>query len=378
MSGQATDEQMTVENITVVDADAHSKETDEQLAPYIEEAYPAIGRQVAEMTGHENRIRSGTRAGVRYTSSYNSDSSHEYLPTQDGYSLPDKLAEMNDFSIDKALMTPTMLLNINTTNNPEFGFAYAKGYNTWLEDNFLDRHEGVKAAVVTSRHKPDKSAEEIDRLADEPDIAAVWLGLGGLTPPLGSREYDPIYEAAERNGLPMVFHGTGSAYQWNFPVQYQHTHTGSEDALLANPLTAVWQLGSSIYKGLPERFPDLEFVFQESGIGWVPYFVWRMDDYYLDSGRDLPMLDQVPSEYIRDNYYFTTQPLGHTNSNWASNEHYANIVDMIGPESVLYSADLPHATFDAPDELFNRIQPHFDDDTVRNIMGETAADLFGF
>jgi hypothetical protein len=45
---------------------------------------------------------------------------------------------------------------------------------------------------------------------------------------------------------------------------------------------------------------------------------------------------------------------------------------------MVYAADLPHAAFDPPSELFDRIAGQLDDDTVRQIMGETAADLFGF
>jgi hypothetical protein len=38
---------------------------------------------------------------------------------------------------------------------------------------------------------------------------------------------------------------------------------------------------------------------------------------------------------------------------------------------------MPHSDFDTPNELFDRIKQHFDAETVRGIMGETADDLFG-
>jgi predicted TIM-barrel fold metal-dependent hydrolase len=49
---------------------------------------------------------------------------------------------------------------------------------------------------------------------------------------------------------------------------------------------------------------------------------------------------------------------------------------MIGPDSIMYSADLPHTDFDPPAELFNRIRSNFDVETVRGIMGETAVKLY--
>jgi predicted TIM-barrel fold metal-dependent hydrolase len=103
--------------------------------------------------------------------------------------------------------------------------------------------------------------------------------------------------------------------------------------------------------------------------------MWRLDDHYLQFGDEIPYLNKLPSEYIRDQFYFTTQPLGHTARNGA---HLAQALEMVGPDSVMYSADLPHTDFDPPEELLNRIRSHFDAETVRGIMGETAADLFGF
>jgi hypothetical protein len=50
---------------------------------------------------------------------------------------------------------------------------------------------------------------------------------------------------------------------------------------------------------------------------------------------------------------------------------------MIGADSIMYSSDLDHPDFDPPEELFDRVQGHFEDDTVRGMMGETAMDLFG-
>jgi hypothetical protein len=50
---------------------------------------------------------------------------------------------------------------------------------------------------------------------------------------------------------------------------------------------------------------------------------------------------------------------------------------MIGAESIMYSADLPHTDFDPPSELFNRVRGAFDDDTIAAMFGGTAADLYG-
>jgi predicted TIM-barrel fold metal-dependent hydrolase len=50
---------------------------------------------------------------------------------------------------------------------------------------------------------------------------------------------------------------------------------------------------------------------------------------------------------------------------------------MAGPENLMYSADIPHTDFDAPEELFTPIKSRLEPDEVRGMMGETAMDVFG-
>jgi predicted TIM-barrel fold metal-dependent hydrolase len=99
-----------------------------------------------------------------------------------------------------------------------------------------------------------------------------------------------------------------------------------------------------------------------------------MDDMYLEIGDSVPDIDRLPSEIIEDNFYFTTQPLDVPLDNPS---YVGQITKMLGPDSVLYSSDLPHVDFDPPEELIACLRSDFDQDTIQNIMGGTAANLFG-
>jgi len=89
---------------------------------------------------------------------------------------------------------------------------------------------------------------------------------------------------------------------------------------------------------------------------------------------DIPMLEKLPSEYMREQFHYTTQPLGHTVHN---PNQIGQWIEMIGPDRVMYSADLPHHDFDTPEELFNRIRTQLDGEEVRAVMGGNAAELYG-
>jgi predicted TIM-barrel fold metal-dependent hydrolase len=283
-----------------------------------------------------------------------------------------KYESMQEYGIDEAIIDPTLCSALGTVNNDQYAVAIAQAYNSWLIDTFLDDNEGLHGTITVAPQKPDKAAEEIDRHGDEDGIVGIQLLATGLPLPAGHEWYDPIYQAAEDYDLPVLMHSLSNSNHFEFPQQRKWAETFTEDHAIAHPFSHMWNMTTMMFRGVTERF-DIDIVMQEAGIAWVPYMRWRLDDHYLESSHELPHLDKLPSEYIDDDYYFTSQPLGHTAKN---PEHMAYAVEMAGADNIMFSSDHPHPDFDLPGELFDRIYSHFDGQTVRNIMGETAVDLF--
>lgn len=360
-------------DITIVDSDAHIMENDEEILPYFEEEW--VKRLIRDTPKPDNTIRSALYPTPITSQAYRSGEEDSSMEKADGSINADpatKLREMDDFSVDYAIVTPTMLLNLNTINNPRIGRAYTDAYNRFLENEFLGHHDNLKAAVLVSKYDPVTEAETINKLANEDDIVAVCMTNGAMDPPFGARYYDPIYEAAEQNGLPILIHNASGNFGMDFPVQYRQAHTYAEARTICQPFSHMWNLVTSFTRGLPERFPDLKMVWQEAGICWALYTIWRLNDSYMEYPDDIPDLTKLPEDYVEDRYYFTTQPLGHTTA-----ENIASAIEMLGPDSVLFSSDLPHGAFDSPLEVHDILDSYFDRDRVRKIMGETAIDLFG-
>jgi predicted TIM-barrel fold metal-dependent hydrolase len=55
-------------------------------------------------------------------------------------------------------------------------------------------------------------------------------------------------------------------------------------------------LTSMIFGGVLERYPRMRLVLGESGIGWIPYVLWRMDAEWQDQFKDIT-LKMAPSGY---------------------------------------------------------------------------------
>ena len=347
----------------VVDADAHVTETVEDLLPYVDESYSGAKKIITNAATPQTEIYSNTMATPGFANR-----------AYDTRSLNDKLDELSRFGLDGGLLGPTLNLNIATIDNTQIAIALANAYNRWSLDTFLDDATNLKGNILVAPHDPERAADEIDRWAHEDGMAGVYLPDSGVVPPLGHEQYEPIYRTASKHDLPVVIHASMPATSFAFPTQRRWNETYAEEHTIAHPFTHMWNLTTMLLRGVPERYPDLTFVIQEAGIAWIPYLVWRLDDHYLEFADELPYLDRLPGKYVDEQFYFTTQPVGHTARN---GEHLAWAIEMTGPESVLFSADIPHKDFDPPEALFNRIRGYFDDETTAAIMGETACELFG-
>lgn len=356
----------------IVDTDAHVTDTVEEIWPYIDDKYQGIRKTVRNSDYPLRNIYSLTHSLPVFPHSEYSSSRDLFGENSVSSDRKAKLKENQEFGIDYGILNPTLNMGLSSVENTRYAVALMEAYNSWLTDKFLDDHDGLKGTAVVAPQRPSDAAEEIDRMASESDIVGVAVPTMGIMRPLGHPRYDPIYEAAQDNDLPLVLHANTGAIGQTFPIQSKANETYAEDHVIGHPFSLVWNLTSMMFQGVPERFPDLTFNLQEAGIAWVPYVVWRLDDHHMVLADENPYLEQPPSKYLEDRFYFSTQPLGYT----TNHKHLAWAIEMAGPELVMYSSDLPHPDFDPPEELFDRICTHLDADVVRSIMGEAALDVF--
>jgi len=118
---------------------------------------------------------------------------------------------------------------------------------------------------------------------------------------------------------------------------------------------------------LLERYPNLHVGFGESGIGWLPYALDRMDFEYEDRFRDLMKLK--PSEYWRRQCRATFQ----------YDRIGARLVEDIGVETLMWGSDYPHPDGVWPesskyiDEQFAGLSP----EVIHKITCENAGKFYG-
>jgi predicted TIM-barrel fold metal-dependent hydrolase len=127
---------------------------------------------------------------------------------------------------------------------------------------------------------------------------------------------------------------------------------------------------SLVAEGVFEEFPTLRFGFIEGGICWAPYVMWRLDRMYPALKAEVPYLKKLPSEYILNNCYFSTQPIEEPD-----NPHYLlQLFEMLRAErTVIFASDYPHWDFDNPLTAFS----YFPRDLKRRIFVDNVLDFYG-
>ena len=353
--------------MTVTDADAHFFEPTEKLLEYVDDSNP-----------WKDRLARQTESGVpvSYFPSSTGDRfiegriEREDVPYPYDNMEPEQIPEvMDNLGFDNiVLLSHLMLAFSRMQGDDERMEIVSNAYIDYMLDHVVDPDEGIYCLLAAPFNNPEESKRIIDRVGSEEGVVGIALVTAGPEPPLGNRRYDPIYEAAERNGLPIVFHAGGAGIDEFHKKGYEKFTETHVLGFLENNMS---QCVSIVIQGVPVRYPDLDIVFQESGIYWVPMIMQRLDAEYMKRPSEVPILDQRPSDYMKE-FYYGTQPLEEPRNP----EYLRQIVDQLGgAERLIYASDYPHWDYDPPNTISENSA--FTDEEKRAILGENAQEVFG-
>jgi uncharacterized protein len=272
---------------------------------------------------------------------------------------------LDTWGIEYGVLNP--LLGAGQQRNLDYGAALARAINDWLIAEWLEPEPRLRASMVVEYEDASLAAAEIHRLGDHPGFVQVLLPIR-THEPLGRRKYWPMYEAAVSHRLPIGLHfggsGGGPITGAGFPSFYIEDHAGMPTAFQS-------QVTSLVLEGVFERFPSLEIVLIEGGFAWLPPLMWRLDGCYRRLGEEVPHLTRLPSEYIRQHFWLTTQPMEEPSRPAYFHQLLAHL-DM--NDRLMFATDYPHWDFDAPDQA---IPVKLDPELESAIMAGNARRLYG-
>lgn len=257
----------------------------------------------------------------------------------DGCSAREYLRCMDREGIDAVVLYPSIGLFVPylpTLSARESADA-CRAYNEWIAEYRATDPTRLSAVALVPTVDLDLAASEAEHAAS--------LGLPGVMVrpnalydrDLGDRAYDGLYDVLEANDLTLSVHeGLGVLGP---TIGRDRSDTFALRHAMSHPMEQMAAMGSLLLLGALERHPQLRVAFLESGTGWLPYWLARLDghaEWMSDTEtRDLSL---TPSEYFARQCVICTDP---------DDPLAAWVVEQVGADHVMWASDFPH-----PDALY--------------------------
>jgi predicted TIM-barrel fold metal-dependent hydrolase len=201
----------------------------------------------------------------------------------------------------------------------DLGLAVVRAYNDWHIDSWAGAHpDRFIPLAITPLWSPALVADEVRRVAAKGCHAVSLserpsnLGLPGFH----SDAWDVVWQACSDVGTIACLHIGSSAAVRAVRVAGEElprvrvagplTRSSNDEPIdvqiTVAPLTTIQAAADLLWSPVLRRFRDMRFALSEGGIGWVPFFLERVDSQYrrhrVWTGQDFG--DRLPSEVFRE------------------------------------------------------------------------------
>ena len=287
-----------------------------------------------------------------------------------GFDAASYLRAMDSQGIDGAVLYPSMGLFVPFLPelDADASAAACRSYNDWIADYCAKDPARLTGVAVVPRD-PGRAATEAERIAGLglPGVLVRPNHLGGDY--LDAPSWAPLYATLEATGGVLAVHealglrrGTtiGSDRFTTFTARHACSH----------PLEQMTAMVALLLGGVLERHPTLRVAFLESGTGWLPYWLARLDEHrewMRDS--ECAELSLSPTDYFHRQCIISSDP---------EDALAASVISQVGADHVVWASDFPHpdAAFPtAVDEFLDGVQT-LDASTLAAVLWDTPLQFY--
>ena len=218
-------------------------------------------------------------------------------------------------------------------DDKDAALALNRAYNDWHIEDWCGAAPGrFIPLAVPPIWDPDALAKEIHRVAKKGCRAITFpenpvpLGL----PSLHQDHWDPVWKACADEQTVVCMH-IGSSGKLAVTAD-----DAPIDVMIAlQPMNIVQAAADLIHSPVFKKFPDVTVALSEGGIGWIPYFLERLDHSYVThkawTGADFGQ--QLPSEVFMEHVILC----------FIEDEFGARHAREIGVDRICIETDYPHS-----------------------------------
>ena len=328
----------------IIDSDGHSMESNVLFDTFLDKEFRHEAPRMLADPGGANRMYFEGRYWPPYPIGEGSSAFHEEAPEH-------RIEALDEMGIQAQILFPSRATFFPVAPHARLAEALCRCYNDWLSDFCGYNPERLLPIGIVSVQRVDGAIREAERCITQ-------LGMKGIVirpNPVGGRnldhpDYDDFYAAMCYIDAPLCVHETtgvdatagGDRYDIRRHDHYTFNH------MISHPFEQMIASMSIIAGGVLARFPKLRVGFFEAGIGWLPYWLWRLDEHYEHKvlGKQWASLTMKPSDYFKRQCSISFDP-DETTAPYA--------IQFVGAERVLFASDYPHfdASAEAVRELFD-------------------------
>ena len=281
-----------------------------------------------------------------------------------GWDPAERIKDMEIDGVEAEVLYGTLGMRLFPMRDGRLQHAFFQAYNDWLAEYCAYDPKRLHGLGCVSLWDIDEGVKELHRCAELGFKGAmIW----GYPPPdrqYHTRQYDPLWAAAQDLRLPLSLHivtGMGDESRVDFtdaPIRYMHMIHEIQRSI-----------SSLVLGGVLERFPELMIVAAECEIGWLPHWMQRMDHANFKFGAMMETkLSMQPSDYVRRQIWLT----------FMDDAVGAASYEVIGQDSFMWGSDFPHTDSTWPNSR-TVIEKNFagvPDAVAQSILFDNAARLY--
>ncbi|HEX6392544.1 MAG TPA: amidohydrolase family protein [Acidimicrobiales bacterium] len=256
------------------------------------------------------------------------------------------------------------------TEDKDVALAMVQAYNDWHIDEWCGTYPGrFIPCALPAIWDPEIMAAEVRRTAAKGALSVTFSEnpskLGW--PSFHTDHWDPFWTACSEEGIVVCLHiGSSSELVITAP-------DAPMDVLITlTPMNIVQAAADLVWSPVLRKFPDLKIALSEGGIGWIPYFLERVDYNYqrhhIWTGQNFG--DRLPSEVFNDHMItcFIDDHFGVASRQF---------LDM---DKVCWECDYPHSdsTWPTAPETFMKQMDGVDRYDIERISHLNAIRNFGY